>query len=180
MAERSLRGSRLGTQSFEDEHGVEMAPRQEVEYVTESGEVFSVTMSVEAEIPTQWEHPKTGALGRLVNGPAPELVEEKPVRTHWDMLLERRSRPELEDILTERLLMLRAGEIGPANLHRVRKPRPASKKAVAKKAPANKKPAAKKPAVKKTATKKSAVKTSAVKTSTAKKTAARKTTAKRG
>ena len=175
MAERSLRGSRLGAQSFEDEHGVEMAPRQEVEYVTDSGEVFSVTMSVEAEIPAQWEHPKTGVLGRLVNGPAPAEVEEKAVRTHWDMLLERRSRPELEDILTERLLMLRAGEIGPANLHRVSKPRPTAKKAVAKKAPANKKPAAKKPAVKKTATKKSAVKTTA-----AKKTKATKTTAKRG
>jgi hypothetical protein len=34
------------------------------------------------------------------------------------MLLERRSIAELEDILTERLDLLRAGEIGPAHLHR--------------------------------------------------------------
>jgi hypothetical protein len=43
---------------------------------------------------------------------------EKPVRTHWDMLLERRSEKELEDILKERLELLRGGEIGPAHLHR--------------------------------------------------------------
>ena len=34
------------------------------------------------------------------------------------MLLERRSVKELEDILTERLELLRGGEIGPAHLHR--------------------------------------------------------------
>jgi hypothetical protein len=34
------------------------------------------------------------------------------------MLLERRSLPELEEILTERLEMLRSGEIGPPHLHR--------------------------------------------------------------
>ena len=45
---------------------------------------------------------------------------EKPVRTHWDMLLERRSVKELEDILKERLELLRGGEIGPAHLHRAK------------------------------------------------------------
>ena len=34
------------------------------------------------------------------------------------MLLERRSEKELEDILAERLDLLRGGEIGPAHLHR--------------------------------------------------------------
>ena len=43
---------------------------------------------------------------------------EKPARTHWDMLLERRSVKELEEILEERLELLRGGEIGPAHLHR--------------------------------------------------------------
>ena len=47
-----------------------------------------------------------------------EVKAEKPVRTHWDMLLERRSEKELEDILKERLELLRGGEIGPAHLHR--------------------------------------------------------------
>ena len=51
-------------------------------------------------------------------GIEPEVKAEKPARTHWDMLLERRSEKELEDILKERLELLRGGEIGPAHLHR--------------------------------------------------------------
>lgn len=118
MAERALRGARLGAQSFEDERGVEMAPRQEIEYVCADGHTFTVVMADEAEIPLEWEDPKTGHMGRLVNGAEPESKNEKPVRTHWDMLLERRSVDELEDILTERLELLRGGEIGPPHLHR--------------------------------------------------------------
>ena len=118
MSDRALRGSRLGTQSFEDERGVEMAPRQQVVYVTDSGHEFKVTISAEAEVPFEWESPQTGEIGRLVGGVEPEAKKEKPIRTHWDMLRERRSLPELEDILTERLELLRAGAIGPAHLHR--------------------------------------------------------------
>lgn len=118
MAERALRGARLGAQSFEDERGVEMAPRQQVEYVCDDGHTFTVTMSDEAEIPAEWEDPKTGQVGRLVGGDAPEVKDEKPVRTHWDMLMERRSEAELEEILTERIELLRSGEIGPPHLHR--------------------------------------------------------------
>jgi len=121
MAERALRGARLGAQSFEDERGVEMAPRQQVEYVCKDGHTFTVTMSVEAEIPYTWEDPKTGKVGVRVEGDAPETKAQKPIRTHWDMLLERRSVDELEEILTERLELLRAGEIGPVHLHRARK-----------------------------------------------------------
>lgn len=118
MAERSLRGARIGAQSFEDERGVEMAPRQRIAYVCPDGHEFTVIMADEAEVPDEWEDPKSGQLGRRVDsGEAPEKVE-KPVRTHWDMLLERRSLPELEILLTERLELLRAGEIGPAHLHR--------------------------------------------------------------
>lgn len=118
MAERALRGARLGAQSFEDERGVEMAPRQDVEYVLPDGKTFTVTMSVEAEVPDEWEHPHTGVVGRRVDAGEPEAFTGKPARTHWDMLLERRTVDELEEILTERLEMLRAGEIGPPHLHR--------------------------------------------------------------
>lgn len=123
MAERALRGARLGAQSFEDERGVEMAPRQQIEYVCADGHTFVVTMSDEAEVPAEWEDPKTGQIGRRVGGAEPERKEEKHVRTHWDMLLERRSEAELEDILSERLEMLRGGEIGPPHLHRKTKSR---------------------------------------------------------
>ncbi len=118
MAERALRGARLGAQSFEDERGVEMAPRREIEYVLADGRTFTVTMADEAEVPYEWEDPKTGLIGRYAEGNEPEKKEEKPVRTHWDMLLERRSEDELEEILSERLELLRSGEIGPPHLHR--------------------------------------------------------------
>ncbi len=131
MAERSLRGARLGAQSFEDERGVEMAPRQEVVYVCPDGHRFSVMMADEAEVPDEWEDPKTGQLGRRLDGGEVQPKEQKPVRTHWDMLLERRSVKELEEILTERLELLRGGEIGPPHLHR-----PVKKSA--KKAPSKK------------------------------------------
>ena len=55
------------------------------------------------------------------DGVRPEEKPAKHVRTHWDMLLERRSVKELEEILAERLELLRSGEIGPAHLHRANK-----------------------------------------------------------
>ena len=118
MAERTLRGARLGGQSFEDERGIEFAARQQVGFRCTIGHEFEITMSVEADVPALWECPRCGAEGRNISGVEPELKAEKPARTHWDMLLERRSEKELEDILKERLDLLRKGEIGPAHLHR--------------------------------------------------------------
>ena len=120
MAERTLRGARLGGQSFEDERGIEFAARQQVAYECPAGHDFEITMAAEAEIPPVWECPRCGAEALSVDGEQPEAKAEKPARTHWDMLLERRSIKELETILAERLHLLRAGEIGPAHLHRRR------------------------------------------------------------
>ena len=118
MAERTLRGARLGGQSFEDERGIEFAARQQVGYRCPQGHEFEITMSVEADIPAVWECPRCGEEALSTAGIEREVKAEKPVRTHWDMLLERRSEKELEDILKERLELLRGGEIGPAHLHR--------------------------------------------------------------
>ena len=118
MGDRTLRGARLGGQSFEDERGIEFAARQQVGYKCSRGHTFEITMSVEADVPATWECPRCGSVSLSVDGIQPEQKNEKPVRTHWDMLLERRSESELEEILTERLEMLRAGEIGPPHLHR--------------------------------------------------------------
>jgi hypothetical protein len=118
MGERTLRGARLGGQSFEDERGIEFAARQNVGYACTQGHDFEVTMAAEADVPAVWECPRCGAEALSKDGSTPEAKNEKPARTHWDMLLERRSVKELEDILTERLELLRGGEIGPAHLHR--------------------------------------------------------------
>ncbi len=130
MSERAtLRGSRLGGTSFEDESGIEFAPRQRVIYDCEQGHEFEVPMAAEADIPFTWECPRCGAKSQQRHGSQPEAKTEKPARTHWDMLLERRSIPELEDILSERLELLRAGTIGPAHLHRSRTASKAKKSA---------------------------------------------------
>lgn len=106
MSDRSLRGMRLGAQSMETESGVEPAPRQRVEYRCEDGERVFVTFAVEADVPPTWVS-KTGKEALLVNGEKPGNSTDKPVRTHWDMLLERRTLDELEQILDDRLRILR-------------------------------------------------------------------------
>ena len=113
MAERTLRGARLGGQSFEDERGIEFAARQQVGYRCPQGHDFEITMSDEAEIPAVWECPRCGDEALSTAGIEKVVKAEKPVRTHWDMLLERRSEKELEDILKERLELLRDGRDRP-------------------------------------------------------------------
>ena len=71
---------------------------------------FEITMSVEADVPAVWECPRCGAEGLSISGIVKEQKAEKPVRTHWDMLRERRSIPELEDILNEQLTKLRESD----------------------------------------------------------------------
>lgn len=106
MADRVLRGSRLGAVSYETDRNHDLAPRQMVRYVSEAGFEFEVPFSNEAEPPATWESPQ-GGLGKRVDGNEPEAKKAKPPRTHWDMLLERRSIAELEELLNERLELLR-------------------------------------------------------------------------
>jgi len=110
MAERStLRGSRLGATSYEDERGVEFADRQIVLYDCARGHRFEMTFSVEAEVPALWDCPRCGAQALQVATDRPDEKPGKAARTHWDMLLERRSVEDLEVLLDERLELLRAG-----------------------------------------------------------------------
>jgi thioesterase domain-containing protein len=117
MAERStLRGSRLGAISYEDERGVVLAERQTVRYACPAGHDIEVVFSTEADVPAQWECSKCGAEAELVDGDTVDRKVTKAPRTHWDMLLERRSVAELEQLLEERLSLLRAGGLTGADL----------------------------------------------------------------
>jgi hypothetical protein len=107
MAERTLRGSRLGAVSYETDRNAELAPRIECEYACSSGHTFTVQFSAEAEIPATWECRFDGGEARLVDANPLEEKIIKPPRTHWDMLLERRTIPELEEVLAERLEYIR-------------------------------------------------------------------------
>jgi thioesterase domain-containing protein len=112
MADRSLRGMRLGTQSLQSEEGVEFSPRKKSKYRTADGSTFEVVFSADAEVPQVWESPKSGQEGILLDSEGTPIeadeVEVKVARTHWDMLLERRTRAELEELLQERLDFLRS------------------------------------------------------------------------
>jgi hypothetical protein len=64
-----------------------------------------------AELPQTWECKvcsKTAVLMENGEQVLLDLAEEKTPRSHWQMLLERRSIEELEEILEERLQDLRA------------------------------------------------------------------------
>ena len=89
MADRSLRGMRLGSQSLQSEEGVVFSPRSTFTYHCSD----------------------CGHEAVLLVDSKPVVVdrgEQKAPRTHWDMLLERRTRAELEERLEERLAYLRA------------------------------------------------------------------------
>src|ERR1700744_4784845 len=115
MADRVLRGSRLGAVSYETDRNHDLAPRQIARYRTENGEEFDVPFADDAEIPGTWLC-RNGMEGTLIEGDLPEPKKVKPPRTHWDMLLERRSVDELEELLKERLELIRTRRRGSRSL----------------------------------------------------------------
>lgn len=110
MSERSMRGTRLGSSSLESETGIQPAERQDVTYHCANGHVTVVPMSIEADVPPLWEcRCGESALREDTDRPEPKAV--KPARTHWDMLMERRTTAELQQLLDERLELLRSGRL---------------------------------------------------------------------
>lgn len=111
MAERSLRGMSIGAKSLESDDNVDFAARNEVSYVCPNGHRTILPFADGAEVPNEWEC-RCGAVARL-EGDADMNDNEisKPTRTHWDMLLERRSEDELKTLLEKRLKMHHDGWI---------------------------------------------------------------------
>ena len=106
MSDRVLRGSRLGAVSYESDRHTEFAPRLSVTYDCPAGHQMDMPFAAEADVPPVWECRVCGATALLRDGEQPEAKKGKPARTHWDMLLERRSVAELEEVLAERLAAL--------------------------------------------------------------------------
>lgn len=106
----SMRGTRLGAVSYERDEQAVRADRLPTAYVCPAGHRSLVPFSVEAlseEIPFEW----TCRCGRTATRPNHVKAPGKPerhVRTHWDMLLERRTIADLEELLAERLDLLHA------------------------------------------------------------------------
>ena len=111
MNETSMRGTRLGALSYETDEKIAPAERQVVRYRCDEGHITPVPFSLEAEdIPLTWEcrcGREAKATMHVAAMAAPAERLERHVRTHWDMLLERRSISDLEELLDERLTLLR-------------------------------------------------------------------------
>jgi len=109
---RGMRGSRLGAVSYETDRNDNLAPRQIARYRTQNGEEFDIPLADDAEIPGTWLC-RNGMEGRLIEGD--DLVEPKKVkvpRTPWEMLRERRSIEQLEELLKERLEIIKSRRRG--------------------------------------------------------------------
>ena len=119
MRSGTLKGSGLGSKSFEGDQGITLSPRVEVGFDCPAEHRFFIVFSDEALLPTSWDCPQCGASALRADGVRAEAKDEKPVRTHWDMLRERRSVAELEELLSERLALLKAGTIGPNAYERI-------------------------------------------------------------
>ena len=107
MAERALRGTRLGATSYENDRNTDLAPRQDVAFDCPNGHHFSVPFAAEAELPGTWECRVCGAVAIAASGESPSPKKAKPPRSHWDMLMERRTVEDLEAVLAERLQVIR-------------------------------------------------------------------------
>jgi hypothetical protein len=119
MRSRTVRATRLGSTSFEDDRTATLSPRQQLDFDCPAHHHFSVVFSVEAQLPTSWACPTCWLSAVRSDGVQAEASELKPARTHWDRLLERRSVAELEKLLAERLALLEAGVIGPNAYERI-------------------------------------------------------------
>lgn len=111
MSESTMRGMRLGAQSLENETGVNFAPRTKHEYVCANGHTSEVVFAADADLPEFWQCRKCPELGALVvdgKHVALETQSDRAGRSHWEMLQERRTKEELEEILKERIAYVRA------------------------------------------------------------------------
>ena len=110
MGERVLRGSRLGAVSYENDRNTDLAPRQSATYDCPKGHHFAVPFAAEAEVPATWECSHCGSTAQRAGAAPPEPKKGKPARTHMDMLRERRSTADLEEVLREQLAALHGGD----------------------------------------------------------------------
>lgn len=107
----TMRGMRLGASSLESDRNVRFEERAHYNFQCALGHVSDIIFAANAEAPETWECKTCSREAiRLIDGSAMELTfhEEKTPRSHWEMLLERRTIEELEEILDEQLANLRA------------------------------------------------------------------------
>src|SRR3954464_8519750 len=80
MGERVLRGSRLGTTSYETDRNTDLAPRRDAVYDCPHGHSFGVPLSSDAEFPATWDCRFCGPAALLRDTDEPTVKKGKPVR----------------------------------------------------------------------------------------------------
>ena len=116
-----VRGSSLSQHSYESDDNVVPVEAVPHRYHCPAGHLTTLRFAYDAdEVPDVWDCPKCGrtahqdqTAARRVAGSAAGLALFSPRtvsagKTHWDMLLERRTMDELEALLEERLQFLRS------------------------------------------------------------------------
>ncbi|MCK2240995.1 MULTISPECIES: RNA polymerase-binding protein RbpA [unclassified Crossiella] len=107
----ALKSYRLGGRSsYQKPHEGPAAGRQHVRFACPAGHEIEVRFSddPDVEVPTGWECSAHSLIAAHVGQEQPQK-KVKPPRTHWDMLLERRTISELEEILEWALERHRTG-----------------------------------------------------------------------
>src|ERR1700730_12409472 len=85
MAERALRGTRLGATSYENDRNTDLAPRQDVAFDCPNGHHFIVPFAAEAVLHPTGDCGVCGAIAIAATGESPSPKKAKPPRSHWDM-----------------------------------------------------------------------------------------------
>ncbi|MCL2471688.1 MAG: RNA polymerase-binding protein RbpA [Propionibacteriaceae bacterium] len=80
--------------------------RVQVTYTCPQQHEFSLVFAADAAIPPNWDCPRCGQEATTEHQPAMNQAPQ-PGRTHWDMVLERRTMDELYTIATGRINHLR-------------------------------------------------------------------------
>lgn len=93
-----------------DRQQEEPATRQSAAFVCPRGHEFTLVFADDVELPSSWECRQHSTQAELETQ---ARLQPQPVkvRTHLDMLRERRSEPELAQLLDDQLKALRAGQL---------------------------------------------------------------------
>lgn len=108
MTDYSVRGMRIGSSASPLQRLTDLAARKTVTYDCPVGHQFEVALALDAEAPALWDC-RCGRVALRTGGQRPAARAQRPARSHWDILCERRSTADLEKILAERLAALHDG-----------------------------------------------------------------------
>ena len=86
------------------------ASRLDVPFDCPNSHHFTVPFAAGAELPQAWECRVCGAIATAAAGGSSSPEKPRPPRSHWEMLVERRSVASLEDSIAERLTLIRETE----------------------------------------------------------------------